>query len=89
MQKQMKELENIWRKKIMTEKSVRELERELKAARIKQKETHDNNVTKNRDFTVGIPMAKESKNRRPASGEVPDAITLPRKKKPSKEKIPY
>ena len=89
MQKQMKELENIWRKKIMTEKSVRELEIEMKAARIKQKETHDNNVTRNRDFTVGIPMAKESRNRRPASGEVPDAITLPRKKKPSKENIPY
>ena len=89
MQKQMKELENIWRKEKMTEKSVRELERELKAARIKQKETHDNNVTKNRDFTVGIPMAKESRNRMPASGEVPDAITLPKKKRTGKENIPY
>ena len=73
----------------MSEKTVREAERELKAARIRQKETHENNVTKNRDFTLGIPMAKEARNRRPASGDVPDAITLPRKKKPSKENIPY
>tara|TARA_R110002020_G_scaffold47838_3_gene136661 strand:+ start:9316 stop:9537 length:222 start_codon:yes stop_codon:yes gene_type:complete len=73
----------------MSEKTVREAEKELKAARIREKAIHDNNVTKNRDFTLGIPMAKEPRNRRPSSGDVPNAITLPKKSKPTKENIPY
>lgn len=71
------------------EKGVRELERELKDARIREKSAVESRIEKNRDFTVGV--ARPTKHHRPApnSADVPDAILLPKKRKKQSENIPF
>mgnify|MGYP005992737301 FL=1 len=71
------------------DKGVRQLERELKEARIREKSIADARIEKNRDFTFGV--AKPIENHRPApnSAEVPNAILLPKKRKKQSENIPF
>ena len=71
------------------EKSVRQLERELKAARIREKDEHDGNVTKNRDYSVGGIDPKAKHKSRPNTANIPNVILLPSKKTKRKENIPY
>ena len=71
------------------EKGVRQLERELKAARNRQRAEHENAVKKTRDFSVGgiDPNTKDKPS--PDTADVPNVILLPKKKKPKKENIPF
>ncbi len=71
------------------EKGVRQLERELKAARNRQRAEHENKVTKTRDFSVGGVDPNTKKKKKPDSADIPNAILLPKKKKPRKENIPF
>ena len=75
------------------EKGVRELERELKQARIVQKNEHDARIEKNksRDFSVGVGIDKDStvEKKTPTASEIPDVIILPKKSKGRKENIPF
>ena len=71
------------------EKGVRQLERELKAARSRQRAEHENKVTKTRDFSVGGVDPNKKKKEKPDSADIPNAILLPKKKKPRKENIPF
>ena len=71
------------------EKGVRQLERELKAARSRQRAEHENNVTKTRDFSVGGVDPNTKKKEKTDSADIPNAILLPKKKKPRKENIPF
>ena len=76
--------------KMSEEKSVRELENELKAARLKEKQVHDNYVTKNRDYAVaGIDPTTTVEKEIPGASEIPDVILLPKKRKKGKENIPF
>tara|TARA_R110002020_G_scaffold372903_1_gene584290 strand:+ start:486 stop:710 length:225 start_codon:yes stop_codon:yes gene_type:complete len=73
----------------MTEKSVRQLERELKAARVRELTDHQSKITVNRDFTpVGISGNNVSKDPK-VSSPVIDAIPLPSKKYSKKPNQPY
>lgn len=71
------------------DKGVRQLERELKEARMREKSAVESRIEKNRDFTVGV--ARPSENHRPApnSSDVPNAILLPKKKTKQSENIPF
>ena len=71
------------------EKGVRQLERELKAARSRQRAEHENNFTKTRDFSVGGVGPNTKKKAKPDSADIPNAVLLPKKKKPRKENIPF
>jgi len=74
-------------------KGVRELERELKQARIVQKNEHDARIEKNksRDYSVGVGIDKDStvEKKTPNASEIPDVIILPKKSKGRKENIPF
>ncbi len=63
---------------IMTEKTVRELERELSIAKKKERMSNTKEHV-NRDYGVIGPQAV--KKERPESGDTPDYISLPSKKK--------
>jgi hypothetical protein len=72
------------------EKGVRELERELKAARIREQEQHAANVTKSRDYSIGgIDKDSTVEKEIPDSADIPDVIILPKKAKNRKENIPF
>ena len=71
------------------EKSVRQLERELKSARIREKEQHDANITKNRDYSIGGIDPNATTKLKPGASDIPDVILLPKKKTQRKENIPY
>lgn len=75
------------------EKGVRELERELKQARIAQKNEHDARIEKNksRDYSLGVGIDKDStvEKKIPNASEIPDVIILPKKSKGRKENIPF
>ena len=58
------------------EKSVRQLERELKAARIREGREQRDRVPPSRDYSIG-------------GIDKPDAILLPKKQKNRKENIPF
>ncbi len=71
------------------EKSVRELERELKAARIKELTSHQSKIEVNRDFTpIGIDRDNVRKDTQ-TSTSTPDAIRLPPKKYSKKPNQPF
>ena len=71
------------------EKSVRQLERELKAARNRQRAEHENTVKKTRDFSVGGVDPNTKDKPKPDSADIPNVILLPKKKKSRKENIPF
>ena len=74
----------------MSEKSVRQLERELKAARITERREQERKITKNRDYSVaGIDKDTPVEKKIPSSAEIPDVIILPKKAKNRKENIPF
>jgi len=76
--------------KMSEEKSVRELEREMKEARIREKQMHDDNVTKNRDYSVaGIDPTTTVEKKIPGASDIPDVILLPKKRKKGKENRPF
>ena len=71
-------------------KSVRQLERELKAARIEERREQVNKVKKNRDYSVaGIDKDTTVEKKIPSSADIPDVIILPKKAKDRKENIPF
>tara|TARA_R100000008_G_C3424625_1_gene86594 strand:+ start:270 stop:497 length:228 start_codon:yes stop_codon:yes gene_type:complete len=71
-------------------KSVRQLERELKAARIEERREQVNKVEKNRDYSVaGIDKDTTVEKKIPSSADIPDVIILPKKAKNRKENIPF
>ena len=70
-------------------KGVRQLERELKAARNEERREHENRITKNRDFSLGGIDPNTKSKPLPNSTDIPDAILLPKKKKLKKENIPW
>tara|TARA_R100000152_G_C6766421_1_gene191412 strand:+ start:418 stop:621 length:204 start_codon:yes stop_codon:yes gene_type:complete len=63
----------------MTEKTVRELERELSIAKKKERMSNTTKEHVNRDYGVIGPQAV--KKERPESGDTPDYIALPSRKK--------
>ena len=71
------------------EKSVRQLERELKAARNRQRAEYENKVVKTRDFSVGGVDPNTKDKPTPSSADIPNAILLPKKNKSKKENIPF
>ncbi len=72
------------------EKSVRQLERELKAARIAERREQVNRVEKNRDYSVaGVDKSTTVEKKIPSSADIPDVIVLPKKAKNRKENIPF
>jgi len=75
----------------MTEyKSVRELERELKAARIKEGSEQRSKVTVSRDYSIGgIDKNTTVEKKIPHASGIPDVILLPKKQKNRKENIPF
>ena len=74
----------------MSEKSVRQLERELKAARITERREQERKITKNRDYSVaGIDKDTTVEKKIQSSAEIPDVIILPKKAKNRKENIPF
>ena len=76
--------------KMSEKKGVRQLERELKEARIREKQTHDDNITKNRDYSVaGTDPTTTVEKAIPVSSDIPSAILLPKKHKKGKENIPF
>tara|TARA_R110002126_G_scaffold156464_3_gene303830 strand:- start:3163 stop:3738 length:576 start_codon:yes stop_codon:yes gene_type:complete len=76
-------------KKMSEDKGVRELERELKEARIREKTTADSRIEKNRDFTVGAGDPNMGFKPRPNSDGIPNVILLPKKNKKQSENIPF
>tara|TARA_B100001250_G_C19803622_1_gene792266 strand:- start:1267 stop:1491 length:225 start_codon:yes stop_codon:yes gene_type:complete len=74
----------------MAEKSVSDLEKELARAKINEERERQNNIEKNRDFSVvGVDPASTVEKKIPASNDIPDVIILPKKSKGRKENIPY
>lgn len=72
------------------EKSVRELERELKQARIREGAEHRANITKNRDYSIGgIDKQSTVEKKTPGASDIPDVILLPKKRKKQSENIPF
>ena len=70
-------------------KTVRDLERELKAARVRELTDHQSKITVNKDFTpVGIDRDNIRKEPQASSSTV-DAISLPSKKYSKKPNQPY
>jgi len=75
----------------MTEekKSVRQLERELANARAEQYAHHNNKSTANRDLSVGGVDPNTVEKKSPNSADIPDAILLPKKRKPKTPNNPW
>ena len=75
----------------MTEekKGVRELEKELANARAEQYAHHSRKVTKNRDYSVGGVDPNSVEKKSPDSSDIPDAILLPKRKKPRTPNNPW
>ena len=74
----------------MTEKGVKELQRELKIAEMNQRAAHRNTVTKNRDYSVFAgPEPGQERRTPPGATDIPDVITLPKKRPLKKENIPW
>ena len=74
----------------MSDKSVRQLERELKAARIEERREQRNRIEKNRDYSVGgIDKDTTVEKKIPSSADIPDVIILPKKAKNRKENIQF
>tara|TARA_Y100000004_G_scaffold115432_1_gene129625 strand:+ start:246 stop:572 length:327 start_codon:yes stop_codon:yes gene_type:complete len=74
----------------MTEKGVKELQRELKAAEMRQRAEQREAVTKNRDYSMyGGPEPGQERNTPPGARDIPDVITLPKRKPLKKENIPW
>ena len=72
------------------EKSVRQLERELKAARVREAREHSNRITPSRDYSIGgIDKDTTVEKKIPNTSDIPDAILLPKKQKNRKENIPF
>tara|TARA_R100000656_G_scaffold124836_1_gene104029 strand:+ start:1833 stop:2054 length:222 start_codon:yes stop_codon:yes gene_type:complete len=73
----------------MTEKSVKELETELKRARNKERNSVEISENRNFDFIGVDPEAKSVE--RPESGDVPDYIGPPKRKTSKKlpDSLPY
>tara|TARA_R100000278_G_scaffold119899_1_gene101764 strand:+ start:671 stop:898 length:228 start_codon:yes stop_codon:yes gene_type:complete len=71
------------------EKSVRQLERELKAARVRELADHQSKITVNRDFApIGVDRDNVRKDTQ-TSTSTPDAIRLPPKRQSKKPNQPY
>jgi len=76
----------------MTEnkKGVRELERELANARAEQHAHHAREATQSRDFSVGgIDPTTTVEKKSPDTADVPDAILLPKRKRPKTPNNPW
>jgi len=72
------------------EKSVRQLERELKQARIKEGTEARKNATKSRDYSIGgIDKSTTVEKKTPGASDIPDVILLPKKRKKQTENIPF
>ena len=71
------------------DKGVRQLERELKEARIREKSIADSRIEKNRDFTIGAGDPNMGFKPSPNSNDVPNVILLPKKNKKQSENIPF
>tara|TARA_R100001015_G_C4596514_1_gene151703 strand:- start:711 stop:938 length:228 start_codon:yes stop_codon:yes gene_type:complete len=72
------------------EKSVRQLERELKAARIREGTEAKKMATKSRDYSVGgIDKATTVEKKTPGASDIPDVILMPKKRKKQSENIPF
>ncbi len=71
----------------MSKKSVRDIEREMKNARIAEKRHYDNLVTKNRDFTLGTIAPDTKAYKAPTS--VPDVNVMPKRKRRSTTESPF
>jgi len=74
----------------MTEKGVKELQRELKAAEMRQRAGQREAVTKNRDYSMYAgPEPGQERNTHPGTRDIPDVITMPKKRPLKKENIPW
>lgn len=73
------------------EKSVRQLERELKQARIKEGAEQKNNVTISRDYSVvGVDPSTTLKNKTDdAPSNIPDVMITPKRKNMRSENVPF
>tara|TARA_R110002050_G_scaffold30915_4_gene79031 strand:+ start:2126 stop:2341 length:216 start_codon:yes stop_codon:yes gene_type:complete len=71
----------------MSERSVRDIEREMKNARIAEKRHYDNLVTKNRDFTLGTIAPDTKKYKAPV--DVPDVNVMPKRKRQNTTQSPF
>ena len=61
----------------MSEKTVRELERELKAARVRERKEHTDKVTVSRDYSIGgIDRDTTVEKKNPDSADIPDATSF-------------
>ena len=69
----------------MSEKTVRELERELAAARAKG--YNERKIQPNRDLdAVGIDLSRTVEKKIPDSNDIPDVILMPKRKRNSENK---
>jgi len=69
----------------MSEKTVRELERDLAAAR--EKVYNARRVETNRDLdAVGIDISRTVEKKIPNSNDIPDVILMPKKKRNTENK---
>lgn len=67
----------------------REIALRKELAKVKAQNAHeDRKITKNRDFTMGIPTDTSHKAM-PSSSDVPDVVTLPPRRRGRKENIPF
>jgi len=72
------------------EKSVRQLERELKSARVREAREHSSKIIRSRDYSIGgIDKDTTVEKKIPNSSDIPDTILLPKKQKNRKENIPF
>jgi len=71
----------------MSEKGIRDIEKEMKNARIAEKRHYDSLVTKNRDFTLGTIAPDTKAYKAPPS--VPDVNVMPKRKKRSTTESPF
>ena len=67
---------------------MKQVEKEMKAARIREKTMHEENKTTNKDFS---PIAVNNKEKRtaPETTDIPNVGINPRKKKKQSENIPF
>ena len=73
------------------DKGVRQLERELKEARIREAKEHSSKIIPNRDFAVvGVDPSTTLKNKTDdAPSDIPDVMITPKRKNMRKENIPF
>ena len=71
----------------MSEKSIKDIENEMKNARIAEKRHYDSLVTKNRDFTLGTIAPDNKKYKAPSS--VPDVDIMPKRKRKNTTESPF